>query len=260
MVVRWHLPVLAASCALALVGLVTLPGYTASYNDRAFLPTSLPANQGFAAADRHISQARLKPEVLLIEEDHDLRNPTDTLILDRLAKGVFRVPGIARVQGITRPDGTTMDHTPIPFQLSMQNAGQLQTMKYQRGRMNDLLKEADDLQQSIDALQRVYGITAQTATVTHDMDGVTHKMVHATDQLRDNIAAAEESLKGTSLEDAKIYVAGTAAVVQRHFRRRQLRPHHRRSFRAVPHFRNHADPHSGIRLRRRHRGHRRVFL
>ncbi|ORJ61217.1 RND family transporter [Mycobacterium simiae] len=191
-VVRWPLPILAASCAVALIGLVTLPGYTASYNDRAFLPTTLPANQGFAAADRHFSQARLKPEILLIEADHDLRNPTDSLVLDRLAKGIFRVPGIARVQGITRPDGTTMDHTSIPFQLSMQNAGQLQTMKYQRDRMNDLLTEADDLQQSIDAMQRVYAITAQIATATHDMNGVTHEMVDVTNQLRDNIANFED--------------------------------------------------------------------
>ncbi|MCV7031287.1 MMPL/RND family transporter [Mycobacterium sherrisii] len=191
-VVRWPLPILAASCAVALIGLVTLPGYTASYNDRAYLPSTLPANQGFAAADRHFSQARLKPEVLLVEADHDLRNPTDSLVLDRLAKGIFRVPGIARVQGITRPDGTTMDHTSIPFQLSMQNASQLQTMQYQRDRMNDLLQEADDLQQSIDAMQRVYGITAQIATATHDMNGVTHEMVDVTDQLRDNIATFED--------------------------------------------------------------------
>lgn len=191
-VVRWPLPVLAASCAVALIGLLTLPGYTPSYNDRAFLPTSIPSNQGFAAADRHFSQARMKPEVLMIESDHDLRNPTDSLVLDRLAKGIFRVPGISRVQGITRPDGTTMDHTSIPFQLSMQNAGQVQTMKYQRDRMNDLLKQADDMQQSIVAMQRMYSITANIAAVTHSMDGVTHEMVDVTSQLRDNIANFED--------------------------------------------------------------------
>ncbi len=82
----------------------------------------------------------MKPEILMIESDHDMRNPADFLVLDRLAKGIFRVPGISRVQAITRPDGTTMDHTSIPFQMSMQNAGQLQTMKYQRDRMNDMLE------------------------------------------------------------------------------------------------------------------------
>ncbi|MGA7050267.1 MAG: RND family transporter, partial [Mycobacterium sp.] len=144
-VVRWPLPVLATTVALALVGLVTLPGYKASYNDRAYLPASIPANQGFAAADRHFSQARMKPEILMIESDHDMRNPTDFLVLDRLVKGIFRVPGISRVQAITRPDGTTMDHTSIPFQMSMQNAGQMQTMQYQRRQMDDMLKQADEM-------------------------------------------------------------------------------------------------------------------
>ena len=63
-VVRWPVPVLAARLAVALVGLLTLPGYKASYNDRGVSPQVIPANQGFAAADRHFSQARMKPEIL----------------------------------------------------------------------------------------------------------------------------------------------------------------------------------------------------
>ena len=137
MVVRWPLPILAATLAVALVGLLALPGYKTNYNDRAYLPSFIPANEGYAAADRHFSQARMKPEILMIESDHDMRNPADFLVLDKLAKGIFRVPGISRVQAITRPDGTAMDHTSIPFQISMQNAGQVQTMKYQRDQMND---------------------------------------------------------------------------------------------------------------------------
>ena len=147
--VRWPLPILAATFAVALVGLLTLPGYKPSYDDRAYLPSFIPANEGFAAADRHFSQARMKPEILMIESDHDMRNPADFLVLDKLAKGIFRVPGISRVQAITRPDGTAMDHTSIPFQISMQNAGQVQTMKYQRDRMNDMLKQADEMAKTI---------------------------------------------------------------------------------------------------------------
>src|SRR5262249_8130404 len=51
--VRWPFPVLAVTCAIALVGLITLPGYKPSYNDQAYLPKFIPANEGFAAADRH---------------------------------------------------------------------------------------------------------------------------------------------------------------------------------------------------------------
>ena len=172
-VVRWPLPVLAATLAIALVGLLALPGYRTNYNDRAYLPTGIPANEGFAAADRHFSQARMKPEILMIESDHDMRNPADFLVLDKLAKGIFRVPGISRVQAITRPDGTAMDHTSIPFQISMQNAGQVQTMKYQRDRMNDMLKQADDMATTIATMRRMYGLMTQLAASTHRMVGDT---------------------------------------------------------------------------------------
>jgi RND superfamily putative drug exporter len=187
-VVRWPLPILAVTCAIALIGLLTLPGYKANYNDREYLPTFIPANAGLAAADRHYSQARMKPEILMIEADHDMRNPADFLVLDKLAKGIFRVPGISRVQAITRPDGTPMDHTSIPFQISMQNAGQLQTMKYQRDRMNDMLKQADEMTTTIATMQRMYDLMTQLVATTHRMVGDTEEMQQITNDLRDRIA------------------------------------------------------------------------
>jgi len=191
-VVRWPLPILAVTCAVALVGLLALPGYKANYNDRNYLPTFIPANAGFAAADRHFSQARMKPEILMVESDHDMRNPADFLILDRLAKGIFRVPGISRVQAITRPDGTTMDHTSIPFQMSMQNAGQLQTMKYQRDRMNDMLAQADEMAKTIATMQQMYALMTRLVATTHRMVGDTEAMQQITNELRDEIADFED--------------------------------------------------------------------
>jgi RND superfamily putative drug exporter len=187
-VVRWPLPILAVTCAVALVGLITLPGYKANYNDREYLPGFIPANEGLAAADRHFSQARMKPEILMIEANHDMRNPTDFLVLDRLAKGIFRVPGISRVQAITRPDGTTMDHTSIPFQLSMQSASQMQSMKYQRDQMDNMLKQADEMTKTIATMQRMYGLMTQLVATTHRMVGDTEEVQQITNELRDRIA------------------------------------------------------------------------
>src|SRR6185312_15475237 len=102
-IVRWPGPILVATLAVALVGLVTLPNYKTSYNDRLYIPKNIPADLGYAAADRHFSQARMMPDILMIEADHDMRNPADFLVLNKLAKAVFRVRGISRVQGITRP-------------------------------------------------------------------------------------------------------------------------------------------------------------
>jgi putative drug exporter of the RND superfamily len=187
-VVRWPLPILAVTCAVALVGLLTLPGYRANYNDREYLPSTIPANAGLTAADRHFSQARMKPEILMIQANHDMRNPTDFLVLDRLAKGIFRVPGISRVQAITRPDGTTMDHTSIPFQMSMQNAAQTQTMKYQRDQMENMVKQADEMTKTIANMQRMYDLMTQLVGTTHRMVGDTEQMQQITNELRDRIS------------------------------------------------------------------------
>ncbi|WP_349318968.1 MMPL family transporter, partial [Mycolicibacterium canariasense] len=108
-VVRWPGPILVSALALCLVGLVALPGYETNYNDRNYLPADLPANEGYAAADRHFNQARMNPELLLVESDHDLRNSADFLVIDKIAKAVFRTPGIGRVQAITRPQGTPIE-------------------------------------------------------------------------------------------------------------------------------------------------------
>ncbi len=191
-IVRWPVPILAATCAMALIGLLTLPGYKTSYNDRLYIPKYIPANLGYAAADRHFSQARMMPEILLIESDHDMRNPADFLVLNKLAKGIFRVRGISRVQGITRPEGTPIEHTSIPFLLSMQNAGQLETMRFQKDRMNDMLKQADEMAKTINLMQQMYGVMQQLSNTTHRMVGETHDMVAITEELRDHVADFED--------------------------------------------------------------------
>ena len=187
-IVRWPGPILAVSVAIALIGLLALPGYKTNYDNRKYLPAYTKANVGYDAAERHFPNARMNPELLLIETDHDMRNPAGMLVLDRIARFVFHIPGVARVQAITRPLGTPIEHTSIPFQISMQNTTQVENQQYMHQRMADMLKQADAMQQSIDTMQRMYNITSQMAAVTHHMDGLTHEMLDVTNTLRDNIA------------------------------------------------------------------------
>ncbi|MBU9763044.1 RND family transporter [Mycobacterium sp. TNTM28] len=187
-IVRWPGPILAATLAVSFVGLLALPMYQTSYNDRQYVPKGIPADQGYAAADRHFSQARMMPEILMIEADHDLRNPADFLVLHKLAKAVFKVPGISRVQGITRPEGQPIEHTSIPFLISMQNAGQEQSMQSMRRRVDDMLKIADLLGQQIELTKHMYGLQQQMTDITHQTIGVTKEMVVMMKGLRDNVA------------------------------------------------------------------------
>src|SRR6201994_2518150 len=137
-VVRWPGAVLVATTVIALVGLLALPAYTTNYNDRYYIPAYTPANVGYHASDRHFPQARMEPELLMVEADHDLRNPADMLVLDRIARGVFHIPGIARVQDITRPLGTPIDHSSVPFQISMQSTPTIENIKYLKDAIDNL--------------------------------------------------------------------------------------------------------------------------
>jgi RND superfamily putative drug exporter len=187
-VVRWPGPILVGTIALALVGLLTLPGYRTNYNDRNYLPADLPANEGYAAADRHFSQARMNPELMMIESDHDLRNSADFLVIDKIAKAIFKTPGIGRVQAITRPLGTPIEHTSIPFQISMQGTTQQMNLKYQQDSFASMLKQADEMQGMIENLEHMLVLMKQLNDVTHDLTLKTKEMVATTNELRDNIA------------------------------------------------------------------------
>ena len=194
-IVRWPVPVLSAACALAMVGLLALAGYKTSYDTRPYMPASAPANVGYAAAERHFSRARLEPELLMVETDHDMRNPADMLILDRVAKGVFHVPGVAQVQAITRPLGTPIDHSSLAFQISAQSANQQENLTYQRDRANDLLKQAGELAKTINILKQQYVLQQQLADTTHSEAQSFHDTIGTIKDLRDKLANFDDFIR-----------------------------------------------------------------
>jgi RND superfamily putative drug exporter len=188
-IVRWPAPILVATFAVSLIGLLALPAYQPGYNDQKYLPKDIPANEGYAAADRHFPQSLMTaPDILMVEADHDMRNPADFLVLNKLAKRVLAVPGVSRVQAVTRPEGTPLKHTTIPFMMSMSNASQLQLLPFQKARMDDMLTQAGEMTKTIDVMQRMYGLMQQLARTTSDMVGKTHELEDVTNELRDHIA------------------------------------------------------------------------
>ncbi|MGJ6121128.1 MMPL family transporter [Mycolicibacterium sp. Y3] len=168
-IVRWPGAVLVMAVVLALVGLLTLPGYHTTYNDRIFLPADIPANVGMAAATRHFSEAKMNPELVMVEADHDLRNPADFLIIDKIAKAMVRVHGIAQVQTITRPDGKPIEHASLAYSMSQSGTSTLMNNDYQQTVLDNTLKQANEMQTSIDSQEQLYRITLQLAEVTRRM-------------------------------------------------------------------------------------------
>jgi RND superfamily putative drug exporter len=187
-VVRWPIPIIAVTALIAIIGFVSLLTYVPQYNDEKFTPKDMPANVAMAAAERHFSQARMNPELLMVETDHDVRNPADMLVVDRIAKSVFHLHGIERVQTITRPLGSPIEHSSIPFQIAMQNSGTLQTAKFNNDSMAQMLLMSDELSKTIATMENMYATMKQLVAITHDMTGKTHDIVDTTNELRDHIA------------------------------------------------------------------------
>ncbi|MCH9700578.1 MAG: MMPL family transporter [Actinomycetia bacterium] len=191
-IVRWPGPVLVASIAVALIGLLALPGYKTSYDARQYMPDWAPSKVGYAAAERHFSAARLNPEVLLVETDRDLRTPANMIVLERIAKEVFRTPGVAMVQSITRPLGTPLDHTSLGFQMSAQSSAQIQNLPFQQSQAENLLEQVAEISESIALLQQQYELQSQAAAATDEQVTAFRETSETVQELRDKIANVDD--------------------------------------------------------------------
>ncbi|MUL75149.1 RND family transporter [Mycolicibacterium sp. CBMA 226] len=167
--VRWPGAILVGAVVAALVGLIALPGYHTIYDDRIYLPKDIPANVGYDAAFRHFSQAKMNPDLMMVESDHDLRNPADFLVIDKIAKALKNVHGIAQVQTITRPDGDPIKHSTIPYTVGQSGSTQLMNNDYTQTNLDNLLSQADDLQNSIDAMTEMMSVQKDLAAVSQRM-------------------------------------------------------------------------------------------
>ena len=187
-VVRWPAPIMVTSAVIVLIGMVAIPGFRPGYNDRYYLPDSAPANVGYAASDRHFSQARMNPDILMIEADHDMRNPADMLVLDRVARNILNVVGIAMVQDITRPLGIPIQHSSIPFQNSMQGQTSNQNLPFMKGTLANMLKMTDEMGLMINNMEQLYGVMQELAATTHHTAEDTKQLQTHIGELRDHIA------------------------------------------------------------------------
>ncbi len=187
-IVRWPGPILATALTLTIVGALGLEGFQPLYNERYYLPSRVSSKKAYDAAGAHFAEARLNPDVLMIETDHDLRNPTDLLVLDRVAKNIFRLPGIERVQSITRPLGPPIEHGSVAFQLSVQSVPIRDNLQYLNDRMADMLKTIHDLNTLISIMERMYTVTQHLADAADDSANTVASTAAITDELRNHLA------------------------------------------------------------------------
>jgi putative drug exporter of the RND superfamily len=194
-VVRWPAPIFVASLVVVLIGLVAIPGYKPAYNDRYYMPNDTPVNLGFAAADRHFSQARMNPDILLVVAEHDMRNPADMLVLNAIARNVMHTEGIAMVQSITRPLGIPIQHSSIPFQTSISGQTSNMNLPFQRDQLANQLKTVDSMNKSIAIMERQYQLSVEQTNLTVKSDKVSQDLLAATKEIRDHIADFDDEFR-----------------------------------------------------------------
>ncbi len=207
--VRWPKPVLAVATAITLLGILAMMGYKTAYDDRHYIPADVPANVGYTAAEKHFSAARLNPDIMMIESDHDMRNSTDMITLDRIAKALFRIRGIDMVQSITRPLGSPIAHSSIPYQISMASVPITQNLQFLTDRVGDIGKMSGDLGSMISSMTRMQTLMNNFAESMHHTVGSANGMVDSAhrsvadmdtmkatlDEMRDNLANFDDEVR-----------------------------------------------------------------
>ncbi|MCV7258740.1 RND family transporter [Mycobacterium shimoidei] len=182
-VVRWPVPILTASAAAVMLGAIFVPTYRQNYDDRQYQPHNAPANQGFAAADRHFPQSKLFSEMLMIETDHDMRNSADFISLDRVAKSLIRLPGVAMVQSITRPLGRPLEHATLPYLFTTQGSGNGQQLPFNKQQNANTDMQAQITAHTVEVLrkeivffERMSDELHKTALTVADLQQITDEM------------------------------------------------------------------------------------
>ncbi|MDR3660621.1 MAG: MMPL family transporter [Mycobacterium sp.] len=200
--VRWPKPILAVATAITVLGILAVIGYKTSYDDRHYIPADVPANVGYAAAEKHFSAARLNPDILLVESDHDMRNSTDMIVLDRIAKALFRVRGIAMVQSITRPLGSPIAHSSIPYQVSMQSVPITQNLQFLKQRVSDIDTMSANLGTMISSMTEMQNLLIRFSGAVHRTTGSANSMVDdantlkaSVDTMRDHLADFDDEVR-----------------------------------------------------------------
>ena len=194
-VVRWPLPILAASCAVVMVGAIFVPTYRVSYDDRTYQPSDAPANQGFAASDRHFPPSKLFSEMLMVESDHDMRNSADFISLDRVAGALIRVPGVAMVQSITRPLGRPLDRATIPYLFTTQGSGSGQQLPFNQSQNGDTDKQAKIQAETVETLGKTIELTQRLADILHNTVLTFENLQDVTDEVNDNISNLDDFMR-----------------------------------------------------------------
>ena len=194
-VVRWPVPILAASAVVVLIGAIFVPTYQVSYDDRAYQPQTGAANQGFEASDRHFPPSKLFTEMMMVESDHDMRNSADFISLDRVAKELVRLPGVAMVQSVTRPLGRPLDHANVPYLFTVQGGAAGQQLPFNEHQNDNTDQQAQIQAETVATLGKTIDLTQQLADDLHTTVLTLENLQAVTDEINSDISNLDDFMR-----------------------------------------------------------------
>ena len=179
---------MAVAALVIPLAILNLATYKVSYNDRDFAPASVESSKGYAAADKHFPKSELSTDVLYVQSDHDMRNTTDMISLDRIAKSIYRVPGIALVQSVTRPNGRALEHASLPYAWALWEPKIGENIGFLRDRIADIDTIAAHTGSVLESTERLEDMTRQLAVGTHISRESAERLKALSDDARDKLA------------------------------------------------------------------------
>jgi RND superfamily putative drug exporter len=181
-VARWPGPVFAASAGLIIILTLPVASMRTGWNEPSVTPAGAESSHGYAAVERHFPPNQLMPAVVTVEADHDLRNPTGLIAIERITRQLMAIPGVWMVQSASRPEGTVPDEA---------------TLAYQAGVLGKQL--GDGIDSLTDRLARV-----------GELDTILSQMSAAVDQLGGGMAGGATGLRevGNAADDMRAGMDG----------------------------------------------------
>ena len=193
--VRWPGRILVVSGVVVFVGTLVLPSYRPGYNDRIYVADDVPANQGYAAADRHFPVSKLNSDMLMVESDHDMRNSTDMIALDRVARAVFHTPGVSMVQSVTRPLGAPLEHSSFTYTMGTMGTKIGQMLPFLTDLTDRFTAVADITDRMANLIRQQQELTAKQADAAHISAQAAQQLTDVTATMRDEVANFDDQFR-----------------------------------------------------------------
>src|SRR3984885_4889632 len=187
-IARWPVPMIALAALIIPLCMLGWTTYKVSYNDRDFAPATVEASTGYAAADKHFPKSWLNNDIVYVKSDHDMRNTTDMISLDRIAKAIIRTPGVALEQSVTRPNGRPIEHASLPYALGSTGTKIGENIGFLRDRVADIDTLAAKTGTILEATQRLEDITEQLVAGTHISRQSAEQLQAISNETRDHLA------------------------------------------------------------------------